>query len=241
MRPLTSKEPMRSRAVWSIVCLLLAASPAVAGEDWEVTRKEDRLTVYNRTKAGSDLKEVKAVGTILAPPWVVKNVLDDVPNYKHFMPYTEESKLIKRGSGFMVSYQRLNAPIIANRDYTIRIQDESRRLPDGRVVYKRAWSPANHLGPPERSGTVRVKINQGYWLLEDANGGKHTKATYWLFTNPGGSLPTFVINAANGQAIPGIFQAVEKRSAMPQYQKTKPKLPSDTDVAPPPKLVSPKD
>jgi hypothetical protein len=219
--------------------LLLAALPAAAGESWEVMKKEDRVTVYNRNKAGSDLKEIRAVGTIFAPPWVVKNVLDDVSNYKNFMPYTEESLLLKRGDDFMISYQRLNAPIISNRDYTLRIQDKSRRLPDGTVVYKRAWSPANHLGPKEMKGVVRVKINEGYWLLEETNGGKHTKATYWLYTNPGGSLPTFVINAANGQAIPGLFSAIEKRSALPQYRKNKPKLPSDTAVAPPTSMTAP--
>jgi hypothetical protein len=218
----------------------VVTTPARAADDgWEVMKKEDRVTVFNRTKAGSDLKEIRAIGTIHAPPWVIKNVLDDAANYKHFMPYTEESRVIKRGDDFIITYQRLNAPLIANRDYSIRVKDESRRLPDGRVFYKRAWSPANHLGPPERDGVVRVKINQGHWLLEEIDGGRHTKATYWLFTNPGGSLPTFVINAANGQAIPGIFEAVEKRSAMPQYRKTKPKLPSDTDVAPPSKITSP--
>lgn len=223
------------------LCALLAllSLPASAADGWKVVKNEDGLIIYNRTKAGSDLKEVKAIGTIHAPPWVVKNVLDDVNNYKHFMPYTEESKLLKRGDGYMISYQRLDAPIISNRDYTLRIQDKSRRLPDGTVVYKRAWSPANHLGPPEMSGVVRVKQNEGYWLLEEKDGGKHTKATYWLFTNPGGSLPTFVINAANGQAIPGLFSAIEKRSALPQYQKSKPKLPSDAEIPPAPAITKP--
>lgn len=226
-------------ALLTAALLATTASPALAAEGWKVMKKEDRVTVYNRTKAGSDLKEVRAVGTIHAPSWVVKNVLDDTANYKHFMPYTEESLILKRGDGYMICYQRLNAPIISNRDYTLRIDDKSRRLPDGTIVYKRAWSPANHLGPKEMDGVVRVKINEGHWILEEADGGRHTKATYWLHTNPGGSLPSFVINAANGQAIPGLFHAVEKRSVLPQYQKNKPKLPNDEVISPTPAISKP--
>lgn len=230
---------MRNAAIALATLLLLPALPASAaeGDGWKEASKSDGLVIYNRSRPGSDLKEVRAVGVIRAPSWVVKNVIDDKGRYKEFMPYTKASDVIKREPGIIVSYQRLDAPIISNRDYTLRIRDESRRLPDGRIVYKSAWSSANHLGPKEIDGVVRVKVNEGHWILED-QGGNVTKATYWLYTDPGGSLPAFVVNSANSTAIPDLFKAVEKAAADPRYQKARPSLPVDENVAPPTTLKS---
>ena len=42
---------------------------------------------------------------------------------------------------------------------------------------------------PEVEGVVRVKLNEGSWLAEPLNGGKRTRLTYTLLTNPGGLIP----------------------------------------------------
>lgn len=221
------------------VAAVLAVLPALAGDGgWEKAAEKDGIVIYNRKRPGSDIAEVRAVGVIDAPPWVVKNVIDDAGRYKEFMPYTKASEILKREPGAVVTYQRLDAPIIANRDYTIRIVDESRKLLDGRVVYKNVWRPANHLGPKEQDGVVRVKVNEGYWLLEDASDGKKTRVTYYLYTDPGGSLPAFVVNAANNNAIPDLFKAVEKAAQDPRYRKKEPALPKGPLAAEPPALRS---
>lgn len=219
--------------------LLLLCGPALANDGWEVASKKGDLVIYKRDRKGSELKEVKAVGIIKAPHWVVKNVIDDKGRYKEFMPYTKVSDVIKADRHTIVTYQRLDTPIISNRDYTIRVRDESRRLPDGRIVYKSSWSSANHLGPKEQDGVVRVKVNEGYWLLEEA-GPETTKATYYLFTDPGGSLPTFIVNSANTTAIPDLFKAVEQQAQGPRYRKTRPALPADENIDPPATVEAPK-
>lgn len=221
-----------------IALLCAAALPALAKEAaWDEVAKRDGVTIYNRSRAGSDIKEIRAVGVIDAPHWVVKNVVDDVGRYKEFMPHTKESKVLRREGGALITYQQIDAPVVSNRDYTLRQQDQSRRLPDGRIAYKKAWSLANHLGPPPQDGVVRVEVNEGYWLLEDVDG-KKTAATYYLHTNPGGSLPGFVVNAANTRAIPDLFKAIEKQAHDARYRKAPPKLPSDADIDPPAKIES---
>lgn len=223
---------MRTHALALPVLLSLLCGTALAADGWEEASRQDGLVIYKRDKPGSDLKEVKAVGTIRAPSWVVKNVIDDKARYKEFMPYTKASTVLRTEKDAVVTYQLLDTPIISNRDYTIRVKDESRRLPDGRIIYKSSWSPANHLGPKEKDGVVRVKVNEGYWLLEE-DGPDKTRATYYLFTDPGGSLPTFVVNSANTTAIPGLFKAIEEQARGPRYRKARPKLPTDENVAPP--------
>ena len=55
-----------------------------------------------------------------------------------------------------------------------------------------------------------MRVNNGYWLLEPREDGKKTFATYYVYTVPGGSIPTFIINQANGMAVPKVFEAIKK-------------------------------
>jgi hypothetical protein len=57
-----------------------------------------------------------------------------------------------------------------------------------------------------------VEVNDGFWKLEPRDGGAKTFATYYLYTNPGGSLPKWVVNRANGSAVPDVFQCVRRES-----------------------------
>ena len=214
---------------------LLPLLPALLAHaaTWEKIGTNDRVTTYNRTRAGSSVKEVKAVGTIDAPPWVCKNVVDDVAHYKDFMPYTADSRLLARENNTVLSYQRVDAPLISDRDYTILIRDLSHRLPNGDIIYKSAWTSANQRGPKKISGVVRVGINEGYWLFEPLAGGNKTRATYYLYTDPGGALPAFVVNKANTSTIPDLFNAIRKQARKAQYRKTKPRLPAGPPPSPP--------
>ena len=222
---------MHAGSAWIASALLLTTTAALAG-DWTKEGVEDGITIYNREKDGTDVKEVKAIGYFDAPSWVVKNVIDDVGNYSKFMPYTKTSTIIKQEKDAVVTYQYLNTPIVSDRDYTIRIREKSYKKSDGSVVYKMAWSPANALGP-KAGDAVRVQINDGYWQLESIGDGKRTKATYYLYTDPGGSIPTFLKNKANFTAIPGLYAAIKGRVKMPQYNQTKYQFPGETSAPAP--------
>jgi hypothetical protein len=112
----------------------------------------------------------------------------------------------------------------------IRIHDESKKLPNGSVIYKNRWTPIPG-GPPAKSGAVRLTVNDGYWLLEAAAGGKRTKARYYVFTDPGGNIPSFIANAANSKAIPDLFAAVRKAAKRSKYRKARPVLPGGSPAA----------
>jgi hypothetical protein len=169
----------------------------------------DDVVVTMSDHAGSDVKEVTATGTFDAPPDKVHAVLDDLGHYKDFMPYTEESHEIARAPGDTITYERIHAPLSDRRDYTIHVRcsvDDK-----GRITH--SFSLANDKGPPAMDGVVRIQLLEGHWLLEPVDGGKRTKATYWVYTTPGGSIPAFVVNMANNTAVPGLYAAVKKRLA----------------------------
>ena len=207
----------------ALVLFLLATvafdkTKAADDAGWKSVSSNPALTLYSRTRKDSSVKELKAVGTIDAPPWVVRNVIDDAENYAQFMPYVVESRVLKRDGATLVGYQRLAPPLVSARDYTVSVRNTSTVGTSG-TTYCSAWQTANALGPAERSGTVRVKVTEGQWLMEPVDNGTKTRATYQVFTDAGGAIPAFIMNRANTTAIPHLFDAIRKQAREQKYWK----------------------
>jgi hypothetical protein len=213
---------VHQRIFRGLVWIFFASSPTVfaavdsSDEGWKLDAvRENNVAIYSRARPGSPLKEFKAVGAIDAPTFAVCAVLDDFQNYPKFMPFMTETRLIKRDGDSMVGYQRLSPKICADRDYTLRVWKRSWPASDGRVFMSQ-WSPANELGPPETKGVVRVKICEGKWLLEP-DGAIKTRATYYIYSDNGGALPSFIANHVSVTGISRLFAAVRKQVKDPKY------------------------
>jgi hypothetical protein len=189
--------------------LLLSDAPR-----WQLAAEPDGVKVYRRDREGTEVKEMKAIGLIDASPKEVWDVVRDLENYPKQMPYTAEAKVLNRTENDkeVLFYSRLNTPLVAERDYIILLKDES-DWKDGKGFYKVSWTAAEKEKDtlvPEKKDVVRVRLNDGYWLLEPREDGKKTFATYYVYTAPGGTIPTFIVNQANGMAVPKVFDAIKK-------------------------------
>src|SRR5438128_11782525 len=193
-----------------------AAEESISTDDyWKLSAQEKNVVIYSRARPGSPLKEFKAVGPIDAPTYAVCAVIDDFQNYPKFMPFMTECRLIKRDGDSIIGYQRLSPKVCADRDYTLRVWKRSWPASDG-LVFMSQWSPANDLGPPETKGVVRVKVCEGKWLLEP-EGITRTRATYSIYTDSGGFLPSFIANHVSLTGISRLFAAVRKQVKDPRY------------------------
>ena len=219
---------MHQRIFHGVISIFLAGYPtAFAAEEsistddyWKLSAQEKDVAIYSRLRPGSPLKEFKAVGPIDASTHAVCAVIDDFQNYPKFMPYTTECRLIRRDGDSIVGYQRLSPKVCADRDYTLRVWKKSWPTADG-LVYTSHWSPANELGPPEKKGVVRVKICEGKWLLEP-DGANKTHATYFIYTDTGGFIPSFIANRVSLTGITKLFAAVRKQVKDPRYAVSMP-------------------
>jgi hypothetical protein len=192
-----------------IPLLLLAADES----KWRLSADGD-VKVYAREHAGSDVREMKAVGLIDASPLEVWKAIRDYDGYPKNMPYTSEAKVLSRSEGDqeILFYSRLETPLVSSRDYLILLKDES-DWKDGAGFMKVSWSAApkeTDAQLPEKKDVVRVRLNDGYWLLEPREEGKKTLGTYYIYTSPGGSIPGFIANSANGIAVPKVFDSIRK-------------------------------
>jgi hypothetical protein len=223
-----SKVKRGSTAV-SVVCLLgglanLGASSAVNADspDWVQLSKNDSLAIFARSHPGCPIKEIRAVGAIDAPNWVVKNVIDGVEDYPSFMPYTTATRIIERKLNQIISYFRLDPPFVGARDVTVSVFSQTQKHEDGTTSYQLHWEPVNAKGPNPSPGVTRITLDQGSWNLDPADGGKKTIATYTILTDAGGGLPAFVINFANRQGVENLFSAVRKQIGLTKYSQSRP-------------------
>ncbi|HJX25687.1 MAG TPA: SRPBCC family protein [Chthoniobacterales bacterium] len=200
-------------------CLSIPAAESIQPTDpndgWKFVKESSGVTIYNRLRAGSRLKEFKAVGEIAAPTRAVNNVMDDREGYPTFMPYTTECRLVGREADSILTYQRLSPKICADRDYTLRVHQKSWPMGNG-LAYLDRWEPANEHGPSEKPGVFRVKVCEGSWLLEPVGAGK-TRGTYTIYTDSGVPVPAFIANGISEMAIKKLFAAIRKQVKNPKY------------------------
>ena len=194
-----------------------AADPEATPGEWKSISNKDGVALYRRQRTVS--YESKAIGEIEASSALVHAVLSDVEAYASFMPYTAECRLLKREGDSIVAYQRISAPLTSDRDYTVRIRWTSKAGENG-TSYLGRWETENELGPPEKSGIVRVKLCDGSWLLEPT-GPNTTRATYTIYTDSGGMIPAFIKNTGSQVGIRKLFAAIRKQVRNPKYAKAK--------------------
>ena len=156
---------------------------------WTLNKNENNIKVYSRVVNGSNFKEYKAVTLIKAPMDSIVSVLVDGDNLKKWNYKTTKSALLESTSDneFTV-YMYNDMPWPAkNRDHISRLKLYSVNDSIVRINIK---SLPNRL--PIKKGVVRVVHFSGFWLLEEFK--KGTRVTQHMHGDPGGLIPSFIVN-----------------------------------------------
>ncbi len=196
-----------------------AKSEDKTAEAWKQVADWDGVVICRRVQTDSALEEFRAVGEIDAAPGSVFALVNDPEAYPHFMPYTSECRILQRFDGGTITYQRLDLPMVSDRDYTLRSVYSRTEGPDGNT-YSIQWAQANNLGPAPKPGVERVKVCRGSWVIEPASLGK-TRVTYTVCSGAGESLPTCLSDLGSRVAIRKLFAAIRKEVRVPKYADAK--------------------
>ncbi|HEX3445257.1 MAG TPA: SRPBCC family protein [Chthoniobacterales bacterium] len=207
-----------ARLALGLGCFLTALASSL-GADWVKINNNENPSIYSRDRPGTSIRELRAVGLVDAPSWVILNVLDEVTDYPDFMPYTTQAQLIERRAHCAIIYFRWDPPLIGARDVTVSVTKSSTKRADGQTTYQLRWEPISTVGPAPSPGVIRITLDEGSWRLEPTEDGKRTNLTYELFTDGGGGLPAFAINMANRQSVNDLFQAIRKQVTLPKYSQ----------------------
>ncbi|MBK6847197.1 MAG: hypothetical protein IPG96_06520 [Proteobacteria bacterium] len=179
----------------------LNVSLSAAG--FEQIREQDGVRVYKH--ATSDIIRLGAEGRFAAPPDQVLAALLDYPGHVGVIKRVSESRVLQRGADWLLVYQHLNLPVISDRDFTLRVR--SGHTGDLRWI---EYNAAPQLGPPARSGIVRVTTHHGSWQLRPIEGGRATFARMQTTIDLGGLLPKWLARSGSGKEVPQLFFALRR-------------------------------
>ncbi len=188
-------------------------------EGWSLKNDSDDIYVYTRSNHNSDIHEILVITEILAPPWRVNAVLSDYQHHPNFMPYVSETVALRDEPAKVSVFQQLDFFLlpVADRYYTIRIAT----VPDqfGVGSYRISWHSENEKSFVREGRGIPIHVNVGSWELRPINNGTHTSVNYYHLADPGGWLPTWMINKAIIKVAPMMIKAVKQQVSDSRYDK----------------------
>jgi len=156
---------------------------------------------------------IGAEGVMAAPLPEVEKALFDFERQVGKVDRLVESKILARGENWLVVYQRLNLPMINDRDFVLFVR---RSIADNITTI--AFHVVSKRGPAPRKGVVRVKLHQGAWQLRPTSDGEGTYARFLTTIDLGGMLPKWMARAGAGSELPRLFSAICKMACNPSQR-----------------------
>ncbi len=189
--------------------LVGGTSNAFADAGWEKISDKDGVSIERRPHNGSPYDELRASTT---SPIAPKKFFATVWNYRQFpsfVPYLKTLKVIDEDGDKSHVYQQIGMPLVADRDYTLELK---KRIDSETQVYQMLFQSADALGPPPHAPFVRASHIEGSWTLEPSDDGKGTRVTYFLYSEPGGKIPSWIVNLAQRDAPRALLLAMRHRA-----------------------------
>lgn len=191
--------------LWAFDCTPMDQS--LKQNSYTYRSKKNGIKLY--TKKGAKYIEVAGEGIIDAP---IKVVLAQLYDYKRQQKYMDRVKTTirikegyaKNGDHFTYVYHRLKLPVVNDRDYVFK--STRSKLKSG---YKIAFQAVPSTLFPPKSGVVRMTNHHGCWQIVPTKENK-TIIRFELLTNPGGSLPNFLVERYTPDEIFSSFNSVKK-------------------------------
>ncbi len=173
---------------------LFAAAVSFADVDvpdgWATYAKRQGVTLERRKAEGSRFYEHRAAVELAGvdPTWAAGEIWKalrggDMDSLKH-------RDILAESPNELVIYDQIRTPVVSDRDYTIVVR---RRRVGARVWFQ--CETANERGPAPAAGYVRIPLIRAGWYVEpDGSGG--TRLGHFAFSEPGGSVPAWLVRGA---------------------------------------------
>lgn len=200
------------------VVLLFAVMPATAqtNDGWHLKSDKDAVKVYYRKT--SDIHEIKLVTSMKTSLSGIIQMFSEIENYPVWGYKVVESHLVRRISNMeQYYYTRLDFPWpLSDRDivmHTVLSQD-----PATRTVTATSYAAPDEK--PEVKDVVRIRNAHTKWTLVPGPGG-WLYIEYYIYSNPGGNLPDWLINMAIDAGPRETVKNIRKLLQQPRYQTVK--------------------
>ncbi len=194
---------------------------AAAVAAWVLVSQFPQGRLYRMEREGSDVVALRAEGKLNAPAWAVRDVLRRAFENEKISPYLSERKVLAAeacqdgqkdlpGCRRIWVYERYAPPLVGARDYVFRMDVAVDDVDEGGDFELRWTLDESRGAPPE--GATHMARNTGGWEISPEGEGK-SRFIYRIDVDPGGSVPTWIVNMANKSQVPSVIAAVEEEAA----------------------------
>ncbi|XP_028376553.1 phosphatidylcholine transfer protein isoform X1 [Phyllostomus discolor] len=183
--------------------------PALAGADWQLLVETSGISIYRLLDQQTGLYEYKVFGVLEdCPPAVITDVYMDLDYRKQWDQYVKEL-YEKECGGQTVVYWEVKYPFpMSNRDY-VYIRQQQELDVGGRKIYVVLAQSVSVPQFAERPGVIRVKRYKQSLAIE-SDGKKGSRVFMYYFDNPGGQIPSWLINWAAKNGVPNFLKDMAK-------------------------------
>jgi len=179
---------------------------------WEILDSSSHNFVSTKEIPEKDLFAVMVKKDIELPNNILQDVIMDINNYKQFLKSSDSfiSNEIKRTTRYVDGYQfiPINLPFFDNREYLFRMYPSGFKDDDSISIIHWYLLDENEIVLDKKNHSATyLSHGAGLWVAEEKLNNK-TSLSYRLYMDPGGSLPTFLIDMINKTSVVNIFEDV---------------------------------
>jgi hypothetical protein len=195
MRRTTPSRETLVAVGFASLLVLLSASTALAERN--VIRVENGITVEEETAPGRALPIMIGKARMKASAERIAAWVTAVHTYVDWQHNCEEARVLRGPHGSRFTYNRIGSPWpVSDRDVVLRTTRKT--LEGGGILLE--FRSTQEADFPAVGGVVRMPRLFGSYRLEpDGNGG--TEVVYTVDSDPGGSLPAWLVRQA-GKDLP---------------------------------------
>ncbi|XP_045344268.1 phosphatidylcholine transfer protein isoform X2 [Leopardus geoffroyi] len=181
---------------------------APAGPNWELLVETLGFSIYGLLDQ-TGLYEYKVFGVLDdCPPALLADVYMDLDYRKQWDQYVKEL-YEKECNGETVVYWEVKYPFpMSNRDY-VYIRQRQELDVEGRKIHVVLAQSTSVPQFAERPGVIRVNRYKQSLAIE-SDGKKGSKVFMYYFDNPGGQIPSWLINWVAKNGVPNFLKDMAK-------------------------------
>ncbi|GGK69859.1 START domain-containing protein [Rufibacter glacialis] len=167
-------------------------SPSHGQETWQLRKNQDGIAVYTKNLEKAQLKQLKVVCELPGTTQNLVQVLKNVEHHPDWVYLNRKTTLLKKKSeNALVYYTQADMPWpLTDQDLVV----EALFFPVARDNAARVEVRSLPGYLPNQEGFVRIPSSLATWDIRQLPGNK-IKVEYQFSVDPGGAIPSWLVNA----------------------------------------------
>lgn len=186
----------------ALTCIMIILS--VNAQTWQQEKQSNGITISTKSDTKYRMKASKAEMNVPNSVESVLTAVYNVKNYTNWMPDCAEIKVLKPGDQELIYYGLYETPWPASsRDLVMHLKKV--KIPNGYKVIM--TNKSNYIEVSTKA--VRIPIYFGEWTITRT--GNVTRVNLEYQTDPGGSVPDWMIQGAAIKTPFNMFEALKNQ------------------------------